>query len=50
MSNFSINNRRVVGKEEGEKFAKENNLIFIETSALTSDNVEKVFILLNVLK
>lgn len=33
---------RAVTFEEGEKFAKENNLVFLETSALTSKNVEEV--------
>lgn len=34
--------RRQVSHEEGEKFAKENGLIFMETSAKTSFNVEEV--------
>jgi len=34
--------RRQVSFEEGEKFAKENGLIFMETSAKTSFNVEEV--------
>lgn len=39
--------RRAVTYEEGEEFAKNNGLTFLETSALTSTNVEKVnFILL----
>jgi len=33
---------RKVTFEEGEAFAKMHNLIFIETSAKTSENVEKV--------
>jgi Ras-related protein Rab-2A len=34
--------RRQVSFEEGERFAKENGLIFMETSAKTSLNVEEV--------
>lgn len=34
--------RRQVSTEEGERFAKENNLIFLETSAKTAFNVEEV--------
>lgn len=33
-----------MSKEEGEKFAKENGLIFLETSAKTAANVEEAFI------
>lgn len=36
--------RRQVSFEEGERFAKENGLIFMETSAKTSFNVEEVTI------
>lgn len=36
----------MVSFEEGEKFAKENDMIFLETSAKTSENVEEVRILL----
>lgn len=38
--------RRQVSTEEGERFAKENNLIFLETSAKTAFNVEEVLTLL----
>jgi len=36
--------RRQVTTEEGERFARENGLIFIETSAKTAANVEEAFI------
>jgi len=36
--------RREVSFEEGEKFARENGLIFRETSAKTAQNVEEAFI------
>ena len=32
-----------VSKDEGEKFAKRNGLIFFETSAKTSEGVEHTF-------
>ena len=34
--------RRDVKKEEGEAFAREHGLIFMETSAKTAANVEEV--------
>ncbi|EFA75388.1 Rab GTPase [Heterostelium album PN500] len=37
------NDRRVVKVEEGERFARENNILFIETSAKDNTNVEKAF-------
>jgi hypothetical protein len=37
-------NSRQVTKEEGEKFAKDHGLIFLETSAKTAANVEEAFI------
>jgi len=39
-----LDHRRQVTKEEGEKFASENGLIFLETSAKTAANVEEAFI------
>ncbi len=36
--------RREVQKEEGEAFAREHGLIFMETSAKTAANVEEVLI------
>jgi Ras-related protein Rab-2A len=35
-------NRRQVTTEEGENFANENGLMFLETSAKTAFNVEEV--------
>ena len=34
---------REVSTDEGEKFAKNNGMFFIETSALNSSNIEKAF-------
>ena len=34
---------REVSKEEGENFAKENGLFFLECSAKTDTNIEEVF-------
>jgi len=39
-----LDHRRQVSKEEGEKFAAEHGLIFLETSAKTAANVEEAFI------
>ena len=36
--------RRQVSTEEGERFAKEHGLIFMETSAKTAFNVEESFL------
>ncbi|KAJ6717175.1 RAS-RELATED PROTEIN RABB1C-LIKE [Salix koriyanagi] len=36
--------RRAVTKEEGEQFARENGLLFLEASARTAQNVEEAFI------
>jgi len=36
--------RREVKKEEGEAFAREHGLVFMETSAKTAANVEEAFI------
>ena len=34
---------RIIKKEQGEKFAKENNLMFSECSAKTGDNIDNIF-------
>lgn len=41
--------RRAVSTEEGEQFAKEHGLIFMEASAKTAQNVEEVKILIKTL-
>ena len=45
-----LEERRVVSSQEGAKFAAENNLLFLETSAKTANNIsageEKDFLLL----
>jgi GTPase SAR1 family protein len=38
-----LEEKRVVSREEGEKFAQDNGLFFLETSAKTDDNVDEVF-------
>merc|ERR1712000_103300 len=39
-----LDHRRQVQYEEGEKFAKENGLVFLETSAKTAEHVEEAFV------
>lgn len=39
---LDLEQRRAVSTEEGEQFAKENGLAFIETSARTRHNVDEV--------
>jgi Ras-related protein Rab-2A len=36
--------KRAVTREEGEQFAREHNLAFMETSAKAATNVEEAFI------
>lgn len=38
-----MTDKRVVSYEEGEALAKENNLMFLETSAKTAHNVAEAF-------
>ena len=40
---LDLNNKRVISKEEGEKFAKENNIAFAETSATTGQGINELF-------
>ncbi|EAY77979.1 hypothetical protein OsI_33024 [Oryza sativa Indica Group] len=40
-----LSHRRVVSYQEGEQFAKEHGLLFMEASAKTAHNVEKAFFL-----
>ena len=40
---IDLNNKRVIPKEEGEKFAKENNIAFAETSATTGQGINELF-------
>ncbi|CAF3412198.1 unnamed protein product, partial [Rotaria sp. Silwood2] len=39
-----LSDRREVQKQEGEAFAREHGMIFMETSAKTAVNVEEAFI------
>ena len=38
-----LESKRVVSKEEGQKFADDNGLLFIETSAHDGTNIEELF-------
>ena len=38
-----LEEQRVISKERGEKLAKENNMIFFETSALNGNGIEEAF-------
>ncbi|KAI8329463.1 ras family-domain-containing protein [Chlamydoabsidia padenii] len=39
-----LESKRQVSREEGERFAKENDLFFLEASAKSADNVEEAFV------
>jgi Ras-related protein Rab-2A len=39
-----VTHRRAVSTEEGEMFARENGLLFVESSAKTSVNVDQAFV------
>eukprot|EP01099_Mayorella_cantabrigiensis_P005577 TRINITY_DN4525_c0_g1_i1.p1 TRINITY_DN4525_c0_g1~~TRINITY_DN4525_c0_g1_i1.p1 ORF type:complete len:220 (+),score=37.79 TRINITY_DN4525_c0_g1_i1:141-800(+) len=41
---IDLENRRAVSTEEGERFANKHNLIFLETSAKSAENVEEAFL------
>ena len=38
-----LESKRQVSREEGEQFAKENGLFFLEASAKSAENVEEAF-------
>jgi len=40
---IDLNNKRQVSKEEGEKFANERNLAYVETSATTGEGIKRLF-------
>ena len=40
---IDINNKRVVPKEDAEKFAEENGIAYIETSATTGQGINELF-------
>lgn len=44
MNYSDLEARREVKREEGEAFAREHGLVFMETSAKTAANVEEAFI------
>jgi Ras-related protein Rab-2A len=44
VGNKADHEKREISKEEGEKFAQKNGLLFMETSAKTSVNVEEAFL------
>ena len=40
---IDLENNRAVSTESGEEYAKKNNMLFIETSALDATNIEESF-------
>ena len=38
-----LDSKRVVSAEEGARFARENDLLFVECSAKTAQNVDEAF-------
>ena len=40
---IDLEDKRVISKEEGQKFADDNGLLFFETSAKTGTNIEEIF-------
>jgi len=38
-----LDNLRAIREEEGEKFARHNKMLFLETSALDGANIEEAF-------
>ena len=40
---IDLNNKRVVPKEDAEKFAEENNIAYAETSATTGEGINELF-------
>ena len=40
---IDLEDKRVISTEEGQKFAKQNDMIFFETSAKNSNNVFEMF-------
>lgn len=39
-----LDSKRQVSREEAERFAKENDLFYLETSAKAANNVEEAFV------
>ena len=40
---IDLNNKRQVNFEDAQKFAKDNDLVYIETSAITGDGIKNLF-------
>ena len=40
---IDLNNKRQITKAEGEKFASEKNLAYVETSATTGEGIKRLF-------